>query len=348
MIHQACKSVAACGGALALAAGLLASAGAAAQSDESLFKGKQMRMVIASGAGGGYDTYARVVSRHMARHIPGQPAFVNQNMDGAGGLNAANWAFNVAPKDGTVILSPFNSIFYEPLFGNKAAQYDPRKFEWLGSVGKQQQTCLTWHTSPIKTIEDAMKREAVFAASGAASNSATTPKIVNQMIGTKFKVITGYGSTESRLAVERGEAEGLCQSWGTLKTAAPGWLQNKQITVLLQTGSSRQKDLPDVPLLSEKVSGAENQAVLALLNFPEDAGRPFVMPPGSPAPMVAALRKAFDATVADKEFLAEANKVAMEIEPMSGAEVQRLLAAAYETPQPLIVKATELLNRQTR
>ncbi len=348
MTRQTCKSVAACGGALMLAAGLLTSADATAQSDESLFKGKQMRMVIASGAGGGYDTYARVVSRFMVRHIPGQPAFINQNMDGAGGLTAANWAFNVAPKDGTVILSPFNSIFYEPLFGNKAAQYDPRKFEWLGSVGKQQQTCLTWHTSPIKTIEDAMKRETVFAASGAASNSATTPKIVNQMIGTKFKVITGYGSTESRLAVERGEAEGLCQSWGTLKTAAPDWWQNKQITVLVQTGSSRQKDLPDVPLLSEKVSGAENRAVLALLNFPEDAGRPFVMPPGSPAPMVAALRKAFDATMADKEFLAEANKVAMEVEPMSGAEVQRLLVAAFATPQALIDKATELLNRQTR
>lgn len=336
-------------GTMCLAAAALAATEAFAQSAEAeLFKGKQMRMVIASGAGGGYDTYARVVSRYMAKHVPGQPAFINQNMDGAGGLTAANWAFNVAPKDGTVILSPFNSIFYEPLFGNKAAQYDPRKFAWLGSIGKQQQTCLTWHTSPIKTIEDAMKREAVFAASGAASNSATTPKIVNQMIGTKFKVITGYGSTESRLAVERGEAEGLCQSWGTLKTAAPDWLQNKQITVLVQTGSSRQKDLPDVPLLSEKVSGAEDKAVLALLNFPEDAGRPLAMPPDSPAPMVAALRKAFEATMADKEFLAEADKVAMEIDVMTGAEVQRLLAAAYDTPNPLIDKATELLNRQTR
>lgn len=331
-----------------LAAGGLAAEPLAAQSVESVYKGKQIRMVIASGPGGGYDTYARVLGRHIVKFIPGAPTIINQNMDGAGGVTAANWTYNIAPKDGTAILSPFNSTLFEPLFGNKAAQYDTRKFEWLGSIGKQQQTCLTWHTSPVKTLEDATKTEVVFAASGAASNSATTPKIVNEMLGTKFKVISGYGSTESRLAVERGEAVGLCQSWGTLKTAAPAWLQNKQINVLVQTGSSRQKDLPDVPLLSEKVSNPQDKAVLALLNLPEDAGRPFAMPPGSPAPLVAALRKAFDQTMADAGFLAEANKVAMEVDPVGGAELQRMIAEAFDSPAPLIERATRLLGRQTR
>jgi tripartite-type tricarboxylate transporter receptor subunit TctC len=305
-------------------------------------------MVIASGPGGGYDTYARVLGRHMAKHIPGQPTMINQNMDGAGGVTAANWAYNIGAKDGTVIVAPYNTVLLEPLFGNKAAQYDTRKFEWIGSIGKQQQACFTWHTSKVTTIEDATKQEVIFAATGATSNSATTPRIINEMIGTKFKVISGYGSTEARLAVERGEAEGVCQSWGTLKTATPGWVQNKQINVLVQTGGSRQKDLPDVPLLAERVANPQDKAVLAFLNLPEDVGRPFAMPPGTPQHLVAALRKAFDVTMQDPAFLTEAEKVALEVDPVGGEMIQKLIAQAYDTPDALVKRAADLLSRQTR
>ena len=188
-----------------------------------------------------------------------------------------------------------------------------------------------------------MKRETVFAASGAASNSATTPKIVNPMIGTKFKVITGYGSTESRLAVERGEAEGLCQSWGTLKTAAPDWLQNKQITVLLQTGSSRQKDLPDVPLMMDLGATAEDRTLLKLLSTSATIGRSLVTTPGVPAERVAALRAAFDATAKDPAFLADAAKAKLEFNTMSGAQMEKLVADIIATPKDLTTKLANVL-----
>jgi tripartite-type tricarboxylate transporter receptor subunit TctC len=332
-------------GAIALAVAAIASHGAVAQSSEPPYKGKQIKMVIASGPGGGYDTYARVLSRYMPKHIPGEPTFINQNMDGAGGITAANWAYNIAPKDGTVILSPFNSVMFEPLFGNKAAKYDPLAFAWLGSIGKQPAVCVTWKASPVTSLEDAKARESIMAASGIASNSATTPKIINEMIGTKFKIVPGYGTTEGRLAVERGEADGLCQAWGTLRTTVPGWLQNNQVNILVQTGSARDKELPNVPLLSDLVSSPTDKAVLKLLNLPEDAGRPFIMPPGTPVEMAAILRKAFQATMSDPEFLAEAQKVSMDIDPVDGMEIQTMLAAAYASPAPVVARASSLLGR---
>lgn len=315
---------------------------------EDVPQGKTIALIIGSDAGGGFDTYSRALMRTMPKYLPGQPSIVLQYMPGATGITATNHLYNVAAKDGSVFGAISNSTLYEPLYGNQNAKYEPAKFGWLGSMGKQRPICVTWGASDIKSLEDAKKRIVAVSASSNTSNHATTPRLLNHLLGTKFKVITGYGSTESRLAVERGEAEGMCQSWGTLKTAAPSWLQNKQINVLVQTGSSRQKDLPDVPLLSEKVSDPQDKAVLALLNLPEDAGRPFAMPPGTPAPLVAALRKAFDQTMADEAFLAEADKVAMEVDPVGGADMQRLIAAAFDTPAPLIERATNLLGRQTR
>ena len=323
----------------------VAASAAVAQSGDALYRGKQIRMVVASGAGGGYDTYARVLIRHMGRHIPGEPTFVAQNMEGAGGITAANWAYNIAPKDGTTLLSPFNLNMLEPLFGNKLARFEPLKFEWLGSMGRQSATCAVLKTSGINSIEDAKKREVIMAASGATSNAATTPRIINEMIGSKFKVITGYGTTEGRLAVERGEAHGLCQAWATLKATMPGWLQNNLVNILVQTGSGRDKDLPNVPLLSELVQDATDKAVLRLLNLPEDAGRQFIMPPGTPPEMVAVLRKAFDATMTDPDFLAEATKAILDIDPIDGATIQRLLTEAYAAPAPVVARASALMGR---
>ena len=339
------KSVSAAGS-VALAMGLLAATPALGQ---DVYKGKQVRMVIASGAGGGYDTYARVLSRHMPRHIAGNPSFVDQNMPGASGMAATNWGYKVAPKDGLAIVATYNALLLEPLFGNKSAQYDPREFEWIGSISKQQNICMTWHTSPIKTIEQAKEREIVVAATGATGNAATLPKIVNALLGTKFKVVGGYETTESRLAVERGEAEGICGlSWSTLKASNPDWIQNKRLNVLLQTGDTRQAELPDVPTLIEKVQNPDDKRLLQVLSLPEDLGRPFFMAPGTPKDMVTIMRRAFDATMKDKAFLAESEKSNLEVDPVTGEDMQKSIAQAYETPKAAIDRMSELMGRQTK
>jgi tripartite-type tricarboxylate transporter receptor subunit TctC len=336
-------SIASMAGAAAML-GLVATA--SAQTSASYYAGKQIRMVIASGAGGGYDVYARVLSQTLAKYIPGNPILVNENMPGASGLNATNWTFTQAPKDGTIILATYNALLLEPLLGNKKAAYDPTKLQWVGSIGKQQQICMSWHTSSVKTIEDAKKRTMTVSATGATGNAATMPKLVNALLGTKFKVIGGYSTSESRLAVERGEVEGICGlSWTTLEASNPDWIQNKRMNVLLQTGAARQPELPKVPLLAELVTRAEDRKVLDLLQLPEDIGRPFAMPPGTPDALVATIRTAFDKAMKDKDFLAAGAQAHLEIAPLSGADMQTHIAAAYAAPKPLIERTKELIGR---
>lgn len=315
---------------------------AAAQS-EGFFKGKQVRMVIPSGAGGGYDTFARVLSLHLRKHLPGNPAMVDQNMPGASGMLATNWAASAAPKDGTVIVATYNTLLIEPLFGNPQVRYDPRDFEWIGSMGKQQQICVTWHTSPIKTIEQAKERQVIVAATGATGNSATMPKQLNTLIGTKFRVVPGYSTTEARLSMERGESEGICGlSYSTLKASSPDWIENKRINVLVQTGSTPQAGLETVPLLRNLVGSAEDKRVLDTLAFPEELGRPFLMPPGTPKNIVQIVRRAFDDTMKDPAFLSDANKARLDLDPVSGETMEQIIKDAYSTPKDLLQRAAEL------
>jgi tripartite-type tricarboxylate transporter receptor subunit TctC len=326
---------------LCVTAGIFFACPAAAQ--EVSYQGKTLRMIIPSGAGGGYDTYARVLSTHLAKHLPGNPTIVNQNMPGASGMVGTNWAASDnAPKDGTAIVATYNALLIEPLFGNPQVKYDPRKFEWIGSIGKQQQICVTWHTSPIKTIEQAKEREVIVSSTGATGNASTMPKMLNQMIHTKFKVVTGYTTSESRLAVERGEAEGICGlSYSTLKASNPDWILNKRINVLVQTGATAQQGLENVPLLINLISDPDTKKVLNLLSYPEDMGRPFLMPPGTPKEYVAAMRKAFDETLKDPAFLADAEKSRLEVDPVPGAEMEKMIKAAFETPKPLVEEAAK-------
>jgi tripartite-type tricarboxylate transporter receptor subunit TctC len=316
---------------------------AAAQPAPAPYSGKQIRMVIGSGVGGGYDTYARFLSRHLARHIPGNPAIINQNMPAASGLQATNWAYTVAPKDGTVIVATYNALLDDPLYGSPAARFDPLKFEAVGSIAKQQLVCGTWHTSPIKTIEQVKRQEVVVPATGAAGDRATMPRILNAMLGTKFRVVNGYGTTESMLAVERGEADGICGiSWSTLKASNPDWVQNSRLNVLIQTGAKPQAGLPDVPLVLDHVPDADDKKLIELLFFPHDMGRPFVMPPETPKELVNVIRRAFDATMTDPAFLADAEKSLLDVDPLSGEEMERILRAAYATPRALVRRAAEL------
>ena len=323
-------------------AGFLFTGAAAAQAPS--YEGKQLRMIIPAGAGGGYDAYSRVLSAHLNKHLPGKPAIVNQNMPGASGMIATNWAASdAAPKDGSAIVATYNALLLEPLFGNKAVKYDPRKFEWIGSIGKQQQICVTWHTSPIKSIEQAKEREVIVSATGATGNSATMPNMLNALLGTKFKVVIGYSTPESRLAVERGEAEGICGlSYSTLKASNADWIINKRINVLVQTGAVPQPGLKDVPLLINLVSDPENKKALKMLAFTEEMGRPYYMPPGTPKEYVAVMRKAFDETMKDPAFLADAEKSRLDIDPVSGAEMEKMIQQAFETPKAVIERAAEL------
>jgi tripartite-type tricarboxylate transporter receptor subunit TctC len=322
--------------------GLAACSEAAAQPANAPYAGKQIRMVIASGAGGGYDVYARALARYIGKYIPGNAGIVAQNMPGAAGITATNWAYSAAPKDGTVILATYNAVLPEPLYGNPAARFDPLKLKSVGSISGQQNICATWHTGPIKTIAQAMDREVTVAATGATGNSATLPKILNKMLGARFKVIVGYSTTGQRLAVERGEVDGVCGlSYSTLKASNPDWIRNDRINVLLQTGSKPQQGLAKVPLVTDLVTDPENKQIIALLAFPEEIGRPFMMPPDTPKEMVAVIRRAFDAVMQDPGFLADAEKTLLEVDPVTGEEMEQILKRAYSSPKALVRKAAE-------
>src|SRR5258706_12858884 len=308
------------------------------------YKGKQITLLIASGAGGGYDTYARALARHMARHIPGNPNIVPKNVPGAGGLIAANTLYNSATPDGLTIAALTNGASMDPLFGEKAARFDAQKFGWLGSMGKLENICVTWKGSPITRIEQARTREVAVSASGATGNSAIMPKIVNQFLGTKFKVIGGYTEgSGGTLALERGEVDGVCGlSYSTLKTMRPDWFRDRKVNVILQIGLQNLKDLPNVPNAIDLGSDPHSRKVLELILIRQEMGRPFAMPPGVPTDRVAMMRRAFDETLKDPGFLAEAAKLQLEIDPLSGNEIAELLNRAYSAPKPIVARAAQL------
>jgi tripartite-type tricarboxylate transporter receptor subunit TctC len=326
-----------------LCACLVASSMGATAQPAPYYAGKQIKMVIASGVGGGYDVYARFLSRHLAKHIPGNPTIINQNVPTASGLQATNWAYTVAPKDGTVIVATYNALLDDPLYGNHAARFDPLKFAAVGSIAKQQTVCATWHTNPIKTIEQARQKEVTVSATGASGDRATMPRILNALLGTKFKVINGYATVESMLAVERGEVDGMCGvSWSTLKVSNPDWVNKKLLNVMIQAGTKPQAGLPDVPLVIDRAANAEDRKVIELLFFPQEMGRPFVMPPDTPSELVTTIRRAFDATMKDPEFLAEAKRSMFDVVPLTGEEMEQILRRAYATPKSIVERAAQL------
>jgi tripartite-type tricarboxylate transporter receptor subunit TctC len=330
-----------------LAALAVASAGlieaAAAQAPGPFYRGKQIRMVIGNNPGGAYDVYARTLAAHLARHIPGNPTIINQNMPAAASMQAANWTYEQAPKDGSVIVAIYNSVLAEPLYGNAAVRYDPLQYEYVGSISKQQNICGTWHTHPVKTIEQARSRQVIVTASGTASDSAILPRVLNAILDTKFKVVLGYATMEARLAVERGEADGFCGwSWSTLKATAPEWTRKRLVNIFAQTGAKPQADLPDVPVIVDLVRSPDDRKAIELLSFQQEMGRPFLMPPGTPKDLVALMRRAFDDTVKDPAFLADAQRALMEVEPMTGEAMARTIREAFASPKPILQRAVEL------
>ena len=318
---------------------------AQAQSVESFYRGKQITLLVGSGAGGGYDVYARSFGRHFGKHIPGQPAIVVKNMPAAGGMAAANTLYNQGDKEGLTLAAHTNGIAMDPLFGNAAAKFDGRKFNWLGSIGKLQNVCAIWHEHPIKTIEQARLQEFTAAGAGATSNTVIVPRILNALLGTKIKVIAGYEPGQGdAIAMESREVDGVCGlAWSTIKASRGHWIKDKKINILVQMAMDKLPDLPDIPGALELVSG-ENRQVLELILIRQEMGRPFAAPPGVPADRIAALRQAFEATLKDEGFLEEARMAQLEIEPLTGQRIDELLASAYAAPRAIVDKAASLLN----
>jgi tripartite-type tricarboxylate transporter receptor subunit TctC len=314
-----------------------------AQSAESFYRGKNLTFIVPDGVGGGYDAYARLLARHLADHIPGHPRIVTQNMPGAAGLIATNWLFHVAPRDGSVMGETYSTALTEPLLGDAAAQYDPTQFAWIGSMTRQYNVCMVWHTSPVATISDAESREVRVSTTGLAGNSTKLPLMLNMLLGTKFKIIAGYTSGGMRLAVERGEVEGICGvPYDTYQAANPEWLTDNKIRFILQTGSKPMKALPDVPLLFSYVKDPKQRAALEVIAIDQDAGRPQLFPPGVPDYLVKALRTAFDDTMKDPKFLADAATMNVHPEPMTGAAIADELKQAYAAPKDIVALAAKL------
>ena len=325
-------------------------ASTSAQTVEEFYRSKPITMLIGGGAGGGYDTYARIFARHLSRHIPGNPNIIAKNMPAAAGLAAASALYATADKDGSTIAAFTNGAAMDPLFGNASARYDAQKFNWLGSIGKLQNVCATWHRSEVKSIAAARAREVIVAAAGATSNSAIVPRTLNALLGTKFKVIAGYDTGAGlTLAIERGEAEGICGlSWSTIKASRPHWIRDRLLNIIVQMSLTKLPELPDVPNVLDLVADRENKQVLELILIRQEAGRPFAAPPGVPADRLAALRRAFDATLADDEFRADAQKAQLEIEPLAAAEIETLLATAYGAPNAIVQGAAALVEPSGR
>jgi tripartite-type tricarboxylate transporter receptor subunit TctC len=318
----------------------------ASQTVEEFYKSKPINMLIGGGAGGGYDVYYRALARHLSKHIPGQPNIIPRNQPAASGLAAAAALYTTADKDGATIGAFPNNVPMDPLFGNPGARYDAIRLNWIGSIGKLQNVCATWHTSPIKTIAQAQAREVIVGAAAAPTNTAIMPRVLNALLGTRFKPIIGYDPGAGlTMAIERGEAEGICGlSWSTMKASRPHWIRDKLLNVIVQMGLDKLADLPTVPAALDLVSDPVKKQVLTLILIRQEPGRPVAAPPGVPADRLAALRRAFDLTMKDPEFIAEAGKLQMEIEPLDAAAIDKLLATAYGTPPAIVRQAAELLE----
>jgi tripartite-type tricarboxylate transporter receptor subunit TctC len=266
-------------------------------------------------------------------------------MPGAGGIRAANFLTQQAPKDGTAITTFAGGPILEPLIGSRKLDYDSSNFTWIGAVSKDVGLCVAWGASPFKTIKDAQREPMVVAGTGAGSDTDTWPVILNELLGTKFKLVTGYqGTQETIIAIERGEAHGRCTfSYSALKTAKPDWLRDKKINILTQLAFERHKDFPDSPVIYDLVTKPEDRQLLDLMIGPSAMARPFAAPPGLSPKIATMLRRAFDATMKDPAFLAEAEKIQAEILPTSGEDVQNLVTKLYGTPKPVVERVKKFL-----
>jgi tripartite-type tricarboxylate transporter receptor subunit TctC len=326
---------------------LISAGGSPAQADAvaDFYKGRSVTVVVSSSAGGGYDTLARAVARHIGRHLPGHPVFVVRNMPGAGGMTASNFLFTNADKDGSVIGLVQNNTPFEPLFGTREARYDPVKFNWLGSPSVETAMVLLWHAVPVNSIEELRQREVAVGVSGANSTPAFFTRLLNATLGTRMKAVNGYpGQNDVLLAMERRELDGHPSAFmSALTSTRPTWLRDKTAKAIVQYGPEKHTELGGVPFAPDLVGHAEDRLVMEAAFAPLALGRPFLTPPNVPAERVEALRAAFAATMADPAFLAEGERIGLGLNaPRSGAQIQYVMERAYRSPPAVIDRLRQL------
>jgi tripartite-type tricarboxylate transporter receptor subunit TctC len=332
--------------ALALAALFAAAMPAQAQSVEEFYRGKSITLAIGFTPGGGYDLYARHLARHMGKHIPGNPTIVPQNMAGAGSLRAANFIYSAAPKDGTAFGTFARTTGLNPLL-ESGATFDGTKFTWIGSVTNDISLCVTWHTSKANTWENFLKVPTALGGQAPSSEPDIFANLYKNVFGAPIKLVAGYpGTNEITLAMERGEVDGLCGlSWSTIQTRHFAWLKEKKINLLVQASFKKAPELARVPLVMEATKDTEKLQILKLILAAQEMARPFAAPPGIPRDRAAALVAAFNATMKDPSYLADAKKSRIDVNPVTGPEIDKLLAELYATPKDVITKASQAIAR---
>ena len=309
-----------------------------AQSVEDFYSKRSISILVGFGPGGGYDTYARAISRHFGRHMPGEPAVVVRNMPGAAGMTLINALYNSIPADGTQFGTFDRAIPLEPLLHSASARFDPLQLGWIGSPSSEVSTCVGWHTARAKSVQDLGTIEMLMAGTGAAADATIYPNIFREIIGLRFKVITGYqGAADALLAMEKGEVEGFCPwGWVSIQSQRPDWLRDGKINVLMQLGLRKNPAYPDIPLILDLAKTPDDRAALELVLAPLLFARPFAAPPGVPADRLAALRKAFRETVEDKAFRSDAEKIGLSVDYVSDGEIDAQLKKLYATPPHIV------------
>ena len=314
---------------------------------ESFYHGKSLSMVIGYPTGGSNDLYARAVARHIGKHIPGNPSVIPRNMPGGGSLIAANYIFNVAPKDGTILGLIAPTIPLEARLGAQNVKFESAKFNWIGRIAPSVNMTFVWHTIPVKTIQDTFTREVLLGASARSSTVAIYPSVLSNVIGAKFKLVMGYASsTTAMLAMERGEVEGHSTSLEVVRSVHSDWLRDKKITILVQYALKRHPELPDIPMSWELGRTTDEKQVLRIVANATEVGKLILSPPGQPAERVETLRRAFDATMKDPEFLDDLKKMRLDVGTMPGEELQKLVEEVDQVPPAIMdkVKAIYPLN----
>jgi hypothetical protein len=335
---------------VALTGAALMSFGSAAAADEAsdFYRGRTITVIVGFGPGGGYDLYARLLAHYLGNHIAGQPNVVVQNMEGAGSVRAANYVYSVAPKDGTVIAAVNQNMPMYQMLGGAGAQFNAADINWLGSMASSNGTLYTWHQSGIKSLEDAKARDVLLGGAGTTSDSYIYPTLLNGLIGTRFKVINGYaGSKEIHLALERGEVMGRGgNTWASLTSSNQDWVDQKKINILVQIGFKSEPEITQVPLLIDLVKTPPEKQIVTVVTLPTALGYTNWLAPEVPASRMKLLRAAYDATMQDQTFLAEAAKHAMMIRPQTGAEIEALIKQAAAVPKPVLERTAQLLGWQ--
>jgi tripartite-type tricarboxylate transporter receptor subunit TctC len=299
---------------------------ASAETPEQFYKGKQIELAIGYPPAGSNDVYARLLARHLGKHIPGNPTIVPQNRPGAGSFLALGYMANVAPKDGTVIAIGAPTAPLDEKLGTQGVRFKTAEFNWIGRIDSLINIVFLWHTSPVKSVADAQKMESKLSGTGIGSTVSVYPTVMNHVLGTKFKLIMGYkGSAAAQLAVERGEVEGHSTSWTAVKVGHPDWRPDKKINIIVQFALKKHPELPDVPTVVELARNDEQRQILTAVMNATEIGTAFFTTPNVPKDRVEALRRAFDATMKDPEFLAEAKKTNLTVGPLSGEELQKLV-----------------------